>query len=346
MKLGSVLRFLLAITLLSVSCFLVGVDELLAIGEGIRWHLFILLVLFSAVMIWASCVKWQVFVRAAGHDIGVLRLMRFYTLGYFYNSFLPSYFGGDIARSLYLGDELSNLKSGFATTLLERFTGLLAMTLLGAVFVAVGAEVTAGVELAILIVAICSVICALVLFSEKVSSCAFSIIKSVSKIFPKVINEKINWFIDKLDQAMAFSRSDTRLFLVAMFWSFIFHLLTVINTYLAAITVGWDNPDLSGLFVVVPLVLLISMIPITPSGLGLQEGAFLFFLSRLGASQGEALGVGLVLRVKVFIIAIIGGLLWANLSSHRVSKESPKERGKVDANCTKAEYSNEQSSIA
>jgi uncharacterized membrane protein YbhN (UPF0104 family) len=84
----------------------------------------------------------------------------------------------------------------------------------------------------------------------------------------------------------------------------------VANTKLAADAVGWDAASISGLFVVVPLVLLVSIIPLTPNGIGLQEGAFLFFLERIGAARSEALAVGLIIRAKVTIIGLIGGILW------------------------------------
>jgi len=63
------------------------------------------------------------------------------------------------------------------------------------------------------------------------------------------------------------------------------------------------------------------MAPLTPSGLGLQEGAFLFLLQRIGASHAQGLGVGLVLRAKVMLVAVIGGVLWL-----RVRKQAPKEQ--------------------
>jgi uncharacterized membrane protein YbhN (UPF0104 family) len=97
--------------------------------------------------------------------------------------------------------------------------------------------------------------------------------------------------------------------------SFLFHLLTVVNTYAAGWAIGWESPNFGGLFVVVPLILLVSMIPITPSGLGLTEGAFVFFLQRVGATEVEGLGVALVLRAKVVIIAAVGGLLWLGVKN-------------------------------
>ena len=109
-------------------------------------------------------------------------------------------------------------------------------------------------------------------------------------------------------------------------------MLTVYNTLLSATAVGWDSASVSGLFVVVPLVLLVSILPLTPNGVGLQEGAFLFFLERVGASRPEALAVGVVLRAKVTILGGIGGVLWwweqrkknGQLSVEEFSREDPK----------------------
>ena len=91
--------------------------------------------------------------------------------------------------------------------------------------------------------------------------------------------------------------------------SLLFHILTVFNVYLAALVVGWQQVDFSVLFVVVPVVLLISMVPITPSGMGVQEGAFMFFLQGAGATAEQALACGLALRVKVLLLGAFGGLL-------------------------------------
>ena len=112
---------------------------------------------------------------------------------------------------------------------------------------------------------------------------------------------------------MRAARGNKRLLFRALLLSLFFHCLTVVNTYLAARAVGWENPDIGGLFMVVPLVLLVSMAPITPSGLGIQEGAFLFLLRRIGATEAEGLGVGLILRAKVFLLALVGALIWVKL---------------------------------
>lgn len=298
------LRLLVSIIILVSLFVFVGIDELLATFLKLRWDYVLLLLFISVVMIWLSCLKWQVFILASGNHVGVGRLMWLYTIGYFFNTFSPSYIGGDIARSYHLGQLLGSQSRAFVTTFLERFTGLVAMSLLGVLFVCIGAPATAGVEWSIVFVAFMSVSLALVCFSEACARPAFGFAE-------KLCPERFRSLLIKVREAMTFARGNVPLFIRAMGLSFLFHISTVVNTYLAAKAVGWEDPSFSGLFVVVPLVLLVGMLPLTPSGLGIQEGAFLFFLERIGGERSHALGVGLVLRAKVVLIALLGALLFA-----------------------------------
>jgi uncharacterized membrane protein YbhN (UPF0104 family) len=103
--------------------------------------------------------------------------------------------------------------------------------------------------------------------------------------------------------------------------SITFHLLTVVNTVAVATAVGWASPPWGDLFVVVPLILLVGAVPISPHGLGLQEGAFVFFLHSVGATTGQALAIALVLRAKSYVLALVGALGWILM---------PKEGGRLN----------------
>ena len=288
------------------------------------------LLALAVVMVWASCLKWQLFIRASGNEVPILHLMKLYTVGYFFNTFTPSYVGGDVARSFHLGKYLSNQRDAFISTFLERFTGLLAMSLLGVLFLALGAKATAGLSLAILTVAVGALALSLLCFSKTVAERCFPLGKNLIAAFaPKKLKDKLLLIADRADEGMRYARANRVLLAKALVLSLFFHCLTVLNTYLAARSVGWENPDIAGLFVVVPLVLLVSMAPITPSGLGIQEGAFLFFLKRIGGEHAQGLGVGLVLRAKVVLLGVVGGLLWLHVRKQNPAAKAPSN---VDPN--------------
>ena len=305
------LRILLSIVVLAFLIYFVDLRALADVLLNIRFDYLFLLFLIAVVMIWLSALKWRVFIRASGHEVGILRLMKLYTIGYFFNTFTPSYIGGDIARSYHLGRFLKSQKDAFSATFLERFTGLLAMSILGISFVILGAEVTAGVEYAIFFVAAGALFLTFIFFSR--TGCdyfkSFSLC-FVDKFAPSGVGCKVKPLIEKVLGAMDSARGDMRLFSKAMALSLAFHVGTVVNTWLAAKAIGWDDPNFMELFIVVPLVLLVGMVPLTPAGIGIQEGAFLFFLMRIGATEAQGLGVGVLLRAKVMVIALIGGLMW------------------------------------
>jgi uncharacterized protein (TIRG00374 family) len=312
------LKLVLALALLAGLAYIAGSRNLIDVLYSVEPLFFIPLIGISFVLIWLSSVKWQLFIRAGGHDAGVIHLMKIYTISYFYNLFAPSSVMGDIARSLHVGAHVESHRDAFVATFLERLTGLLAMVLLGTTFIALGSQVTAGVELAVESVAFVTVIGAIICFSERAYNLfqriAVGILRGLKVSNPADRLEKL---LVKISSAMQAARNDSPLFFKAMFWSVLFHLGTVVNVYIAARAIGWNSPDFFQLCTVVPLVLLVSIAPVTPSGLGIQEGAFMFFLQRIGASHAESLAIGLLLRAKQLLTALVGWILWINYNSNR-----------------------------
>ena len=315
------LRIAFSLILIAGLLWWVGVQQLLDVLSRVELRYIALLFLLAFALIWVSCVKWRLFLRASGNDASLWVLFRLYVIGYFFNLFLPSFIGGDIARSYQLGQELGKQRDAFVSTFMERFTGLLAMAALGTIFVCIGTQATAGLELAVSFIGFVALVLALVCFSERIGKVALRLATYlVQRIFPSKLGFKTIALMEKCDRAFAFCRSKPALMVNSLLLSFVFHVLTVLNTEVAALAIGWHSVPFSGLFIVTPLVLLVSMVPLTPNGLGLQEGAFLFLLGRIGASQGEGLAVGLLLRVKVIIIGLIGGLF---LLTQRKKSQTP-----------------------
>lgn len=322
------LRLLFALLLLAGLFYYVGAVEMLRVFEQIDPFYVFLLLALAVVMVWASCLKWQLFIRESGNEVPLSHLMKLYTVGYFFNTFTPSYVGGDLARSFHLGRYLSNQSDALIATFLERFTGLLAMSLLGVTFLMIGSKVTAGLSIAILMVAAVALLLSMICFSKTVAELCFPLIKWGVGIFvPAKIRAKVLKLVDRVDEGMSYARKNPVLLVKALFLSLFFHCLTVLNTYLAARSIGWTDPDVAGLFVVVPLVLLVSMAPITPSGLGIQEGAFLFLLQRIGGTHAQGLGVGLVLRAKIMLLGVVGGLLWLHVRGEAGKAPDEKDEG-------------------
>lgn len=320
---AKIAKALVAVGVLTALFFLVGKEAIVDALKHFEPIYLIHLSLLSYLLIWISCVKWRLFLRSSGNDATIHELMRLYTIGYFFNLFTPSFIGGDIARSYQLGRQVGSQRDAFVATLLERFTGLWAMTTLGVLFVLLGSTATKGLELSICIIGALALGAAAVCFSERASKFAFATVERfVRMLGMKSFAAQVSKLCDKVSSAFSAARGNPKLVLQSLLLSFVYHVMTVLNTYYSALAVGWERPSLSGLFVVVPLALLVGMIPVTPSGIGIQEGAFLFFLERIGATRAEALLVGVILRIKAVLIGILGGALLASAKKESARSNS------------------------
>ena len=59
-----------------------------------------------------------------------------------------------------------------------------------------------------------------------------------------------------------------------------------------------------------PIIWLITMVPITINGLGLREGAFIFLFTEIGMAKEMAMAISILFLLQTIIQGIIGGLFF------------------------------------
>jgi uncharacterized protein (TIRG00374 family) len=291
--------YLVSVVLLALLIYLTDYREILqALGQMTVGSV-LYLMLISVLLIYISALKWQLFLEAFGSYISALRLFRLYLIGYFVNLVLPSFVGGDAVRSWYAG-RTSGQHHAFTSTILERYTGFLAMVALAVVFVWFAEQATVEIKVLVLCVALGLAVGTFLALSTK----ALALFAKLPRTQPIIHH------LHKVQAGLQLAARNKPLLVKALLLSVLYHCVTVVNTIAAGYVVGWDTAPVQELFVVLPLILIIGALPITPSGLGIQEGAFLYFLSTLGASPAQALGVALVLRAKSYVLAALGWICW------------------------------------
>jgi uncharacterized protein (TIRG00374 family) len=309
-------KVLFSALIVSFLFLIVDFSELVAALSSLTIPIVLLLLLISIVLIYLSCIKWQYFVEAFGQRISIFRLFAYYLIGYFVNLFVPSYLGGDLARSFYVGKKIGQHKA-FAATILERYMGLVAMLVLALFFMWFVDLVAIEIKLVVLFFAIILMFVTFLALSP-------SALNGIRRL---PFGDKVFNHLQKVQESFRLARSKPTLLVKTLLLSFLFHILTVINTLAAAYAVGWNEVPVIDLFIVLPLILLIGSLPLAPSGLGLQEGAFVFFLVGIGASPAEAFGVAIVLRAKHLLLSLTGGalLLIPSLRPEKLKGGRPQE---------------------
>lgn len=83
----------------------------------------------------------------------------------------------------------------------------------------------------------------------------------------------------------------------------------IVYLQLFVLVSSFQTVDISSALICMPLIIAINSIPITIAGLGLREGAAVFFLSRFGVAEASALNGALLLFALDLIIPGVFGLL-------------------------------------
>ena len=96
----------------------------------------------------------------------------------------------------------------------------------------------------------------------------------------------------------------------ALLISLIFYLVASLNVFVVSLALGL-NIQIIDILLIVPLILLVTMVPVSIAGWGLFEGGFVYFFTRMGVPAPAALSIALVLRGKNLIVALIGGIIYS-----------------------------------
>jgi len=251
--------------------------------------------------------RWQALLLGLKLQVPIQRLIKLYFVGTFFNTFLPSGFGGDVVRVLELTQDSRRAHAATGTVLVDRLTGilvLLAMALLALPFSLNVIPPALAAGLAAL--ATGGLVGGWLLFQEQWLG---RIIGSVPHGLPFGIKNQI----ERLYAAIC--GPGPRAIRQALGVSLAFNILLIFLNYSIALSVGADVP-LGYFFLFVPPTSLALMVP-TVGGLGAREWAYTELWPQVGVSAAEAGAMSLLNYAVNAATGVIGGVFYAvdNLAS-------------------------------
>ncbi len=280
-------------------------NEVASAARNIMWPWVAALLVLAVVLTLVSCLKWRLFLRARGLEAPLGRLFRLYVIGYFFNTFLPGNMGGDVVRGYSLGRSLRNQADAFGSVFLERYTGFVAMIGLGVAAAGIRPEMARAPLIRLFLAGMAALLVGMVA-ALIWAPLQRRLWRMVERLPDAGVGRKLRRFL----QVVFHFRERPDVLLRSMGWSVAFHLLTVVNVWVACRAIAAPAP-LFGLAVAVPMELLVSSVPISLNAIGIMEGAFVYFLSAAGIPPAEGMAVALILRAKALLLALAGGALFA-----------------------------------
>jgi uncharacterized protein (TIRG00374 family) len=91
-------------------------------------------------------------------------------------------------------------------------------------------------------------------------------------------------------------------------------LLTSLTLWLIAQAIQPGSVSFLELFVINPMIVFVLIVPLSPGGIGVRQGALAVLFWLIGASYDLGVAVALVQQLITYLVGIPGGLLWLRRS--------------------------------
>ena len=247
-------------------------------------------------------LRWHQILKPYNFKAGIFKTFRVYMIAFFFNNFLPSTVGMDTVRGMYIVNDRKRIADVISTIILERWIGLLGIIIyVSLIPILFYSQIEIKYFLYVSIAGI-------------ISSLIFVIAVWNTKVYAffSTLFEKIKWLnlgnkINSLYNSLRLIRDHPHLFLVNLILSILIQILFVFSNYFIVLA-QQSEISLLSLIVYVPLISVISMIPITINGLGLREWAYITFFGLVIKEQ--ALSLALTFFILITLMSLIGGAIF------------------------------------
>ncbi len=261
-----------------------------------------------------SAFRWSI-ILSKDMKVPYPKLFSIYFIGMFFNNFLPTIVGGDIVKGYYLYKSSRRGDVSAASVFMDRYSGFSALILIAALALIPGYAMIRGTGLPVVFIFLIGgfVAASMVLWIGSLHGWAM---KVLARIHFYGINRKIDTFYNVL---MGYKKH--RGILIKTFVCSLFvQGGVIIAFYILGRGLGMDvRPGY--FFLYIPLITSLSMLPISLSGLGVREGAFVFLFTKVGATQEQALTLSLMWFAITAIVSIIGGIEYVRMGGRQPADE-------------------------
>lgn len=267
--------------------------------------------LFMGATIFLGTLRWHLVLRAHDIEVPLRRVLEISFVGHFFNALLLGSTGGDLMKAYYVAGETAGRKAeAVVSVFVDRLLGLGSMLAFAALMMVPNLPLLLEYRrlgaLALL---------ALAMLAAFVILAALSFRAGLSRLWPGARE----WLrrlpkgesIERALEAMRRFGGQPKLLLQAVGLSMLLNLACVLQIWALAHGLGLEIPVRVWL-VLVPIIICIAALPITPSGLGVRENLYVWALAvpAIAVPAAAALSLSLLAFGGFLVWSLIGGLVY------------------------------------
>jgi len=256
--------------------------------------------LILTVVFLIGCVRWRALVGHLGIVIPMRKAVSSYYLGMFFNNFLPTGFGGDVARTIHLKFHGHGIKPLISSALADRTIGLAVMLLLGGTSLILSPELRIDPDRKLYLAGLIALGLAagviLFWFSNRLP------LESLSRRYQHTRLRR--GLIEVVHLLTTYRTALKQVFLAALL-SVVMQSLVIVTYYLLARGVGIEL-SLITFFAFVSMVQVAASLPISLGGLGIREGVLVALLAGVGVDIQLGVALSLLFLLSLWLCSLPG----------------------------------------
>ncbi len=276
-------------------------------------------VFLSTVFILAR--RLQLIFAAEDVSIRLRETLNLTFVGYFFNNFLPTSVGGDIVKAMCATRVTGEPVKSVTSVLMDRIFGLFTFILIPSISLLFILKNLSNPAVPVIVYSFLalSIFCSFLIFNRGVAR-RFRFVETLLGYVR--LGAKARKIYDGLHNF----KNHKGVVAQAMLLSIIGQGIGIFVLYGLSRALGADVSPVY-FYLLVPVVHLVSMLP-SLNGLGIREGAYIYFLSPyIGKEQAAALGI--LWLALLFLLSLIGGIIYLVRQDYhvRLSKTPSLESG-------------------
>jgi len=267
----------------------------------------VLLVLFALSL---GLLRWKLLLEGQGLLLSAPQVVRYGMIGAFFNTTMPGAVSGDLIKAWYLiGDRKGQKKTPVLTSiLLDRVMGVFGLILVSASpLVLFGSSIWEIPQLRAIAVPVLMLAAVVLLFFAYIMLSVWGPLAYLRKRVDPLKEYRIGKVFLQAYDAWVSYRERPWILVFSILISVANHLCMVTIVIMAAKAIGDDTLSLFHYFLLVPLGLLTTAIPVAPAGLGVGHAAFDALFSLVGSTHGPEL---FTMLVTVQILFNLSGIIF------------------------------------
>jgi len=316
------LRFGLSVILILFLFRKFDLHQVLTIIRNADMHFLALAIFYFTTCNILLLLRWAIIIRALDMHIPFSHVTLSFFIGLFFNLFLPSSAGGDVARSVNLFSRTQHKARAVTSVVIDRLSGFISLILICGVSLILGYKYvndsTVYLVMAVFLFILAAMI--LVLFSRRVFT-------KFSRIFaraPHIVRQLMN-----LNEAFIMFRNRYGAIVISIFISITSQMLFFLMSYYIVRSFH-AKVGLIYFLIFMPIISFLTSLPISLGGLGVRDASSIYFFSKIGLGSSTALGLSLMNFVFLVAIGLIGGILYVFTLSprrlqHRQTSSQPQK---------------------